>query len=54
MNREGVLRQAVFKNGFFYDLSIAAILKDDYFKHKEAGDFDMLSVIRRLRKLRKQ
>jgi RimJ/RimL family protein N-acetyltransferase len=54
MNREGVLRQAVFKNGHFFDLSIAAILKDDYFKHKEAGEFNMLSVIKRLRKFRKQ
>lgn len=54
MQREGVLRQAVFKNGRFYDISYAAILKNDYYAHKTAGDFEIMSVIRRLRKLRKE
>lgn len=54
MTREGVFRQAVFKNGHFYDISYAAILKDEYFAHKEAGDYEMSFVIRRLKKLRKE
>lgn len=54
MQNEGVLREAAYKNGRYYDLSCAAILRDEYFAHKEAGDFEMLSVIRRLRKLRKE
>ena len=53
MQQEGVLRQAVFKNGRYYDISAAAILKDEYFAHKEAGDFNMVNIIRRLRKIRK-
>lgn len=53
MQQEGVLRQAVYKNGHYYDLSCAAILKDEYFAHKEAGDYDMMKIIRRLRKIRK-
>lgn len=54
MTREGVFRQAAFKNGKFHDVSLAAILKDEYFAHKAAGDYELLAVIRRIKKLRKQ
>lgn len=54
MTREGLFRQAAFKNGRFYDISYAAILKDEYFAHKAAGDYDMLAVIHRLKHLRKE
>ena len=54
MTREGVFRQAVYKNGRFYDISYAAILKEEYFAHKAAGDYELPAVIRRLKKLRKQ
>lgn len=54
MTREGVFRQAAFKNGRFYDISYAAIIKDEYFAHKAAGDYEMPLIIRRLKQLRKQ
>ena len=54
MTREGLFRQAAFKNGRFYDVSYAAILKDEYFAHKEAGDYEMSAIIRRLKHLRKE
>lgn len=54
MQNEGIQRDAAYKNGHYYDLSCAAILRDEYFAHKEAGDYEMLSVIRRLRKIRKE
>lgn len=54
MTREGLFRQAVYQNGRFYDISYAAILKDEYFAHKEAGDYEIPTVIRRLKKLRKE
>lgn len=54
MQQEGVMRQAVYKNGRYYDLSCAAILRDEYFAHKEAGDYDMMKIIRRLRKIRRE
>ena len=53
MTREGVFRQAAFKNGRFYDISYAAILKDEYFAHKNAGDYEMPKLIHRLKELRK-
>lgn len=53
MQQEGVLRQAAYKNGRYYDVSYAGLLRNEYFAHKEAGDYDMMSIIRRLRNLRK-
>lgn len=52
MQVEGILRQAAFKNGQFYDLQYVGILKDEYFAHKEAGDYELPKLIRRLRKMR--
>lgn len=45
---EGVLRQAIYKNGKFHDEVICAILKDEYFMHKENGDFEISSIFRRI------
>ena len=47
--REGVERQAIFKNGKFYDLAISALLKSEYFMHKENGEYDMSSILKRIR-----
>lgn len=51
---EGILRQAAFKNGRFYDLQLIGILKDEYFAHKQAGDYDFMKVVKRLRKILKE
>lgn len=45
---EGVMRQASFKNGKYYDVSISSLLSDEYFKHKQAGDYEMRSVLKRM------
>ena len=52
MKTEGILRQAIFKNNQFYDLQYVGILKDEYFEHKNAGDYEIRNIIRRLRKFR--
>ena len=52
MKTEGVLRQAAYKNGRFYDLQCDAILKDEYFAHKAAGDYDIMNIIKRIRRLK--
>lgn len=52
MQTEGILRQAVFKNNQYYDLHYSGILKDEYFAHKEAGDYEIMKLIKRLRKMR--
>jgi len=50
--KEGVLRQAVFKNGIYYDLNLGSILKNEYFSHKENGDFELRAILKRLRSIR--
>ena len=54
MKTEGILRQAIFKNNQFYDLQYVGLLKEEYFTHKEAGDYELMAIIRRLKKLRKK
>ena len=47
---EGVLRQAAFKNGRYYDVSIAGLLREEYFAHKANGDYELSAVVKRLTK----
>jgi len=48
--QEGILRQAYFKNGKFYDASIGALLSEDYFAHKQNGDYELEAVMKRMMK----
>lgn len=52
--REGIKRQAIYKNDRFYDLSFTSILKDEYFEHKLNGDFELSAIIKRIRILKKK
>ena len=45
--KEGVLREAVYKNGRYYDLSLMSLLSKDYHAHLEAGDYDFKKIIKR-------
>lgn len=47
--KEGILRDAVFKNGRYYDLTQMSILSKEYFHHKNQGDYEFKSIIRRFR-----
>ena len=46
---EGIMRQAVRKNGEFYDLRIGSILRKEYLDHKVNGEYEMSSILHRLR-----
>lgn len=50
--KEGILRQAVFKNGDYFDLLLGSILKEEYFTHKRNGDYEMKSILKRIRYLK--
>ena len=52
--QEGVLRQAVYKNGQYHDLSIGSLLSSEYFEHKNKGDYEILAIIKRIKKARKE
>lgn len=47
---EGILRQAYYKNGKFHDAAIGALLSEDYFAHKEKGDYELDAVMKRMMK----
>lgn len=50
---EGIMREAIVKNGKRYDVRLTSILKNEYFQHKENGDFEFKAILRRLKSLRK-
>lgn len=51
---EGIQRQAVYKNGGFHDVSMASLLKDEYFSHKANGDYEIPAILKHLRQLKKE
>ena len=48
IRNEGIQKEAIFKNAKYEDLSIDAILADEYFAHKEAGDYEFKKIVKRL------
>ena len=46
--REGIMRQAAYKNGQFYDVSFGSLLRHEYFEHKQNGDYEISAVLKRL------
>lgn len=46
---EGRLRQAVFKNGQYYDVMIGSILKNEYFNAKTNGLYETKAILKRIR-----
>ena len=49
---EGILRQATYKNGKFYDMRISSILKEEYFRYKSEGEYEMKAILKRLRQIK--
>lgn len=59
--REGVQREAVFRDGKFHDVLFSSILKREYCMHKAAGDYsfervmaNLLKIVRESRKTKKK
>ncbi len=50
---EGIKREAVYRNGRYYDVALGALLSKDYFEHKNNGDYELKSILRRFRYLKK-
>ena len=49
---EGVLREAIIKNGKKYDIRLTSILKDEYFRNKDNGEYELKTILKRLRYLK--
>lgn len=45
---EGLYRQSSVKNGKYYDEVFASLLASEYFGHKNNGDYDYNSILKRL------
>lgn len=46
--KEGVLREAIYKDGQFVDLISYSLLAREYFEHKEKGEYEISQIIRRM------
>ena len=51
---EGVERQAIWKNGRYNNVYLVSQLREEYLQHKENGDYELISLIRRLKKILKR
>ncbi len=49
---EGILRESVFRKGKRYDVRLSSILKDEYFKNKEEGKYELKSILKRIRTIK--
>ena len=45
--QEGLLRNAVYKHERYYDEALFSLLKDEYVQHKNAGEYELESIILR-------
>jgi hypothetical protein len=45
---EGIEREAIYKNGSYHDKCYYAILRSEFFEHKNNGDYEERAYIRRL------
>lgn len=46
--REGILRQAIYKNGVYHDVIMGSLLASEYYAHKEKGDYQFSAVLKRI------
>ena len=52
--REGLRREAIFKNGKYYDLAESGILASEYYEHLQNGDYEIRNIIKRIAKISKE
>ena len=48
---EGIARQAIWHEGQYHDVFMGALLKEEYFLHKNKGDYSIPSLIKRWKML---
>lgn len=51
---DGVFRQAAYKHNRYYDIAYFSILSEEYFKHRENGEYEYEAVIARYANLRRK
>ena len=51
---EGILRDATYKNGRYYDMRISSILKNEYFENKKNCAYELKAILKRIKQLRQK
>ena len=51
--QEGILRKAEKKKDIFYDIKISSILKEEYFRNKQNGEYEFKSILKRIKQIKK-
>lgn len=52
--QEGRLRQAVYKNGKYYDLLCYSLLREEYYNYIQSGEYEISRIIQRFRQISKK
>lgn len=47
--KEGIMRQAIHRDGFFYDVKMSSILRDEYLSNLSKGEYELRPILRRVR-----
>ena len=47
--KEGIMRQAVYRNGLFYDVKMSSILREEYLSNLSLGEYELRPILRRVR-----
>lgn len=47
-------KDAVFRNGRFYDVSASVLTNSVYFEHKKNGDYELSAILKRMRQVMKK
>ncbi len=51
--KEGVGREAIYLNGKYIDIYYKSLLRREYLEHLEKGDYELMAIIKRFKKLNK-
>lgn len=48
---QGILRQSIYKDGYYHDQYVDSLLREDYYQWKESGKYALSYFVRQVRKL---
>ncbi len=51
---EGIMRQAIMKNGHYYNVKLSSILRDEYLRYKAEGEYNMKAILYRVKQWRRR
>lgn len=52
--KEGIMRQAIYRNGRFYNVKMSSILREEYLSNLSNGEYELRPILRRVRQCKVQ